>query len=196
MTSTDKKMLGAALASAIVLTGCASMPGPYNGLSSDPMPMTFVHKNPDYGDMTAADYKLIVTHVESCFGDAKEQLASPLETVGTMALANGLSGAAGGSIITKFVPGATVGVYAPYVGTLSAFGGGTAGLQVQSSAVASAISSCANGDLNDPLTRAKGADGLHVYQAQVRSNNRSGKVPSWIKKDPATAASPSGTTGN
>ncbi len=177
------------LAASTLLAGCASVPGPYNGLGTDPMTMVILHKNPDYGDVTAADYTLATVHANSCYVDGKRQLAGTFETSGSMAAANGLTGLGSGSIITQFVPGATVGVYAPYVGTLNAVGGGTAGLQVQSSAMNSFVGACTNGDLNDPVTREK-APGLHVYPALVRSNNRSGKTPAWVKKDSAAPAAP------
>ena len=175
----------ASTASAFVLGGCQTLPGPYNGLGRDGASMVYVHKNRDYGPMTAEEYGVVTDHANDCLLDGRRQMASVAETSGTMGVVGAVSGSISGSIVTQFIPGGRTSVYGPYIGTMGAINGAVGGLAMQSSAMSNFVGSCTNGDLSDPLTREK-VPGVHAYPAPVRSNNRTGRVPSWITAAPAT----------
>lgn len=178
--------LGACGTTGVVKPG-SSMPGPYNGLGGDPMSMGVIHVNPYVADkITAEQYGIVIKLAGVCYRDAKTQMSGLGETVVTSAGVNGLSGAAGGASITGVVPGATTAVYAPYVGILNAYAGGTNGVLIYSEATTSVVASCVNGDLQDDVL-AKLTSGLHFYPSLVRTSNTSDpkKVPSWIMPEPA-----------
>lgn len=184
MTS-NRRTWGLVLMSTIALGGCQTVPGPYNGLGRDGASMILVHKNPDYGPMTAEEYGVVTDHANSCLVDGRRQMASLGETSGTMAAVGAVSGSISGSVVTQFIPGGRTSVYGPYIGTMGAINGATGGLAMQSSAMTNFVGGCTNGDLSDPLTREK-VPGVHAYPAPVRSNNRTGRVPPWITAAPAS----------
>ncbi|MDR3547005.1 MAG: hypothetical protein P4M11_01790 [Candidatus Pacebacteria bacterium] len=183
-------LLGTALLGFLGLGACSTVSGagPYNGESTEPMAMVFVHKNPDYGPMTDVDYKVTVTHANSCYGDAKKQLSGPGEAMGSTAVVNGgfsaVGGAVGGGLVPTIIKGATAGLYVPYVaalnGTAGAAGGAAAGLMTHSLAMDVAVGDCTGGDLGDTRTREQ-APGMHAYPAYVRSRNGQ-QAPSWVVK--------------
>lgn len=172
-------LIASAIAASLLAAGACAPIGAYNGYSDNAMAMTIVHKNPDYGPLTSADYEVAVTHANACMESIDRQLTSMPETAVSMGVVYGGAGALGST---------GTGVDASYVAPINAASGVASGIGLYGQNRATLVGQCAGADLQDPLTRAK-APGVHAFGSFVRTTNGQ-TAPDWT----APAAPVSGST--
>jgi hypothetical protein len=189
-----KILILALISTSTLLASCA---GQYAGLSSEPMASVFLHKNPDYGPMTDAEYQVAVRHANSCKADVDKQLSSVVETMAVGAVAGAVGGGSVGVGAKASGLAAATGAYAIYGAIPGAVGGAINGAATHALGRAADIGACTGADLQDGRTR---MPGVHAFPSYVRTKNSSKKIPSWVTietpADRAARESAAGMQGN
>lgn len=179
-----KTLRGAASALAIAgtLAGCATTPGPLNGMSSDVMAMIILSDS--RGPISSEGYIIAALAANGCGEFVKVQISGPFEAALTEAAVYGITYAAGNAVQgpvygTDPVSSATVG------GAIGVAGGIANGLNSYSFARSNVMGNCtevtlrdwARGDAPQALkdrfpNMAESIKTLHAYASYVRTRNR------------------------
>ena len=185
-----------AAALALLLSACASVPGPLNGLGRDPLTkIVLTHSS---GRMTTQQYLIAQAAAELNNQQIEFQLSDPLESVGVSGGAYGVGYAIAGALGIQGFRGVDAGAYALQSGTIGLAGGAVNGLHSNSYASVSVTGSSTEATLRDwekgaaipPALTTRFPNlrdlvlGLHAWPAYVRSRNRTnspaeGLVPDW-----------------
>jgi hypothetical protein len=199
---------------ALALAACANMapsvPGTFNGMSSEAMPKIFISSSS--GAISTLQYQVVALAAKQSNEQIDIQISSPIESEGVSGAAYGGAYAASGATQPLFYLGALGGAAAGVAGVEGFAGGAVNGASSWSYADVNAVGSATEQTLRDwktgevPLPAAVQAllalnpgvtiekllAGIHAYPASVRSRNRDNQpadklVQDW--KGPAAGSS-------
>lgn len=169
------------------LTGCATAPGPFNGLGSDPMRMLVIYRTDDQ-PLTREQYAAIGKVAQKMNIQIGWQLSSGMEAALSSGVAYAAAGAAGGATQGIFYEGAMVGAAAGYTGAVYGLGGTINGLVTASYANVYAVGAATEQAIRDMENDGeRSLHRIHVVAAFVRSHNSTqdpasglaARMPKW-----------------
>lgn len=147
-----------AVAATLMLGACAgTMPGQFNGLGDDPLPMLIVYSTDGNGTLTEKQYADVVQVAKRMGGIIEMQFPSSLEAAASSGLAYGAAGISGGVSI---------------LATISAVSGAVGGFSTASYAIVYAVSDATETAMRDAEKKGDTRyTDLHVVASFVRSRN-------------------------
>ncbi len=172
MQSMNFRGLLLGIAALLVLAGCGTVPGPFNGLGSDPMSMLVVYKT-GRQPLTYREYQAVQEIAKQDHLILTGQLSSPFEAAVTDGLAGAVAGAAGGATQGLFYTGGMAGPAAGYTAAVYGLGYSVNGLQSYSYGEVYDIAAMVEQTMRDDekYDHRRVFRRLHVVAGFVRSEN-------------------------